>query len=201
MRGRHEIDLNLDLLEYLNDAPIVRNHKTSLKFNKSALSKFGLNKNYIVFQIAARHGLPTPKIWGANNFLSLSKEIAKTWPNLKIVLVGNKGDMKSLKNNLLFNEENVKNLVGKTNIDQLCNILIKSKAVLANDSGIMHIANALECSLIALMGPSDYTRTRPLGKNSKILYSKNDALAKMYGWKFDEDQMANFTQMVRQWME
>ncbi len=190
IRGRHEIDLNLDLLEYLNDAPILRSYKTSLKYNRSDLSKFGLKKSYIVFQIAARHGLPTPKIWRTSNFLKLSEEITKICPKLQIVLVGNKGDMKSFKSNVFADYKSVKNLVGKTNIDQLCSILMRSKAVIANDSGVMHMANALECNLIALMGPSDYTRTRPLGKNSKILYSKNDAFAKMYGWKFDEDQVA-----------
>ena len=54
----------------------------------------------------------------------------------------------------------------------------------------MHIANALNVKLIALYGPTDYTRTMPLGDNSRILFSHSDCFAKMYNSNFSEDEVS-----------
>jgi len=78
-------------------------------------------------------------------------------------------------------------------------LLYYSKLVVAHDSGIMHIANALDCNLIALYGPTDFTRTRPIGKNVKIIFSKNKYFCAMYNFKNSEfdlpypDSMKNIT--------
>ena len=80
--------------------------------------------------------------------------------------------------------------MGQTDFGQMVGVLHNADAIIAHDSGLMHMANALNRPLIALFGPTDYTRTRPLGKNVTVLYSKNECFASMYGWQQDENEVA-----------
>ena len=53
------------------------------------------------------------------------------------------------------------NLAGKTNLPQLVALLERADVVIANDSGPLHIAAALNRPLVALFGPTNPVRTGP----------------------------------------
>ena len=186
--GRHEIDLNLDLLSLILKRPYVYNKNTIVSWEKLKLLPFEIPKKFIVVQPSAKNGLPSPKTWNPKNFINLIKTFSSNYPEYKIVMVGDKGEnvldtkIRKLNNKII-------DITGKTNFNQLCNILYKSKLTICHDSGIMHIANALKGPLIALYGPTDFSRTKPLSKKSKILFSKNKSFAKMYGFNFSEDEV------------
>ena len=93
LKGRHEIDLNLDLLEYMSGKPLERKYQTSLAV--SSLSEpVHIDGSYIVCQLGARHGIPTAKIWSASNFTRLVNMLEQRMPNIKVVLLGNKAEQK-----------------------------------------------------------------------------------------------------------
>ena len=105
-------------------------------------------------------------------------------------MLGNKAEQKLFEGHEIIKRSNVISLMGKTDFGQMVSILQNSEAVIAHDSGLMHLANALNRPLIALFGPTDFTRTRPLGDNVTLIYSKNESFASMYGWQKDENQVA-----------
>jgi heptosyltransferase-2 len=191
IQGRHEIDLNLDLFEAIHGRPIHREYETFVapKLVEGVQEKFSINSPYIVIQPGAANGANSAKKWSNNNFANLVKKINQNFPDLEIVAVGDKGDYE---NHIRPLEKEVSfiNTAGKTSIAEVITIVSKSILVIANDSGVMHIANALNKNLIALYGPTDYTRTRPLGKKSHILYSKTDSFASMYNFRGDEVELA-----------
>jgi lipopolysaccharide heptosyltransferase II len=196
VQGRHEIDLNLDLLEAFYNAPFERTHETPLVFQekKSTLETFLLQKNrYIVIQLSARQGLATPKTWDPCNFFALVQQIHANHPSLQIVLVGSKIEQENLIGNFAASCPFVINTAGKTSMADVITILQGAKAVIAHDSGLMHIANALNTPLIALFGPTDFTRTQPLGKQTTLLFSKNRWFASMYNFKKTEEKLAQET--------
>jgi ADP-heptose:LPS heptosyltransferase len=54
---------------------------------------------------------------------------------------------------------------GETTLDELAALLASSKCVVTNDSGPMHIAQALGMSVVSIFGPTDPGRCGPwLGK-------------------------------------
>ena len=66
-------------------------------------------------------------------------------------------------------ERKLTNLVGKTSLAEAIDLLSVVDAVVANDSGLMHIAAALHRPLLAIYGSTDPGFTPPLGKQVKIV--------------------------------
>ena len=167
----HEIDKNFDLLDALHQQPFARTHQTEVYFqpDETVLSAFGLaSQAYIVIQPGAANGNYLVKAWRTERFAQLIKQLQAAYPTHQLVLVGDKGDLQASVKPLLQQLPSnfpLVNTAGQTTINQLVNLLAQAALVICHDSGIMHLANALNVPLIALYGPTDYIRTRPLRQN------------------------------------
>jgi ADP-heptose:LPS heptosyltransferase len=186
LKGRHEIDLNLDLLQAVTKNNVSRDYQTIVTWNSENVTHFNLPELFLVIQPSAANGATTPKIWSPENFNKLIDQFLLKFSEMKVVLVGDAGDVSRLKGFCILPNSNIINLLGKTTFNQLCNVLNSAQAVVAHDSGIMHVANALRVPLIALYGPTDYTRTAPLASTTYVLHSRNDCWRKMYGFQGSE---------------
>lgn len=71
-------------------------------------------------------------------------------------------------NNILIN------LCGQTQLHEAIDLLDTADAVVSNDSGLMHIAAALQKPLVAVYGPTSPDFTPPLSEHSHIVQIKVD---------------------------
>ncbi|MEE2687228.1 MAG: glycosyltransferase family 9 protein [Chloroflexota bacterium] len=191
-KQRHDIDLNYDLLEAYVGNTITRTYNTWISLSscpvKPARSE-PFPKQYICLQPGAANGSPTPKRWNPTNFIDLSSRIIKKY-SYGVVLLGDQGDSKKIIEKYEW-PDGVINLAGRTTVSQVCSLIKNAMCVVAHDSGIMHLANAMTVPLVALYGPTDHVRTRPFGLNSKILYSRTRAFSIMSRTEKSEEKLAD----------
>lgn len=65
--------------------------------------------------------------------------------------------------------EGVRDLTGRTDLEDVVDLMALSRTTVTNDSGLMHVAAAVGCEVVALFGPTDPGYTPPLTDRARIL--------------------------------
>lgn len=68
----------------------------------------------------------------------------------------------------------VRDWAGRTTLDQALALIAAARAVVSNDSGLMHVAAALGVPQVAIFGSSSPLHTPPLSARAQVLWLKND---------------------------
>ena len=111
------------------------------------------------------------KEWPEENWVEVINYLTKI--GYRVVLTGAKPDKK--KALMVYERCRRKNLVkvvaGELSLKEVALLLKKSVLVLSVNTGIMHLASALGCNLVALHGPTSVKRWGPLNPNSISIQS------------------------------
>ncbi|MBX3749565.1 MAG: hypothetical protein KF897_05715 [Opitutaceae bacterium] len=99
------------------------------------------------------------KRWPVEHWRSLISALPATLP---VVLFGTANDVPITTAIAAGYGDRVENLAGKTDLETYCHRLAACRLLVTNDTGGMHLANALGVPLIAVFGPTNPVRTRPV---------------------------------------
>ena len=88
----------------------------------------------------------------------------------RIILLGSQSDHHSGQIIAQQNPDRIHNWCGETSLDEAMAVIGLSKIVISNDSGLMHIAAALQKPQIAIFGSSDPKHTPPLSSKAKVIW-------------------------------
>ena len=112
------------------------------------------------------------KRWPADHFASLAQQLIAHEPDAHVILLGGKGDHdlgESIRTEAK-NDLQIHNWCGQTSLDEAIALIGVSKALVSNDSGLMHIGAALKVPQVAIFGSSDPHHTPPLSEKAKVLW-------------------------------
>jgi heptosyltransferase-2 len=129
-----------------------------------------LDKPLVVFAPGAEFG--SAKRWPAAHFASLAKEIVQEDPRTQVVLLGSPKDRDVCDEIValaLADSVRVTSLAGATKLDEAIALIAGAGAVVSNDSGLLHVASALNRPVIAIYGPTDPDHAPPFSDMAKSL--------------------------------
>jgi heptosyltransferase-2 len=139
----------------------------------AVLSSWGLHANgYYVFAPGAEYG--PAKRWPAQHFAELAGRL-----NAPVVLLGSARDA-ALCDEIVRLAQGGRagyctSLAGRSGLQESLALVAGARAVVTNDSGLMHIAAAFDTPQVALFGSSNPLHTPPLSDVARVLWLKNDA--------------------------
>lgn len=119
----------------------------------------------IVFCPGAEYG--PAKRWPAQHFAALARQLSDRGG--PVWLIGSDKDRTLGAEIEQRSEGAAENLCGRTTLAQAIDLIAAASLVVANDSGLMHVAAALDRPLIALYGSSSPVYTPPLSPRARIV--------------------------------
>lgn len=129
----------------------------------AACAKVGLNlaRPLVVFAPGAEFG--GAKRWPPAHFGQLAQHILARDPQAQVALLGSPKDADTCNEVIAAAGAPVGllSLAGKTSLADAVALISRSAAVVSNDSGLLHIASALNRPVIAIYGPTDPDHAPP----------------------------------------
>ncbi len=136
----------------------------------AVLARLGLARGaYYVFVPGAEYG--PAKRWPAQRFAELAQQL-----NAPVLLLG-AGKEAALGQEIaaLATGTDCRNLAGATSLGEAFALIAAARRVISNDTGLMHVAAALDVPQVAIFGSSSPLHTPPLSEQARVLWLKNDA--------------------------
>jgi len=149
--------------------PFIKIEEGSERFTKakSILADISYSpKEYFIVHLGATWKY---RRWNVENVSIVAKFINKT-TGLKILAIGGHENEKAI--DLLINEvEGVKLILP---LDLLPYIILDSRFIVCNNTGVMHIADALNIPAVVIMGPTDRETWLPSREHLHLLFYNTD---------------------------
>ena len=119
----------------------------------------------VVFCPGAEYG--PAKRWPPTHFADLARRLLEG--GARVWIVGSPKDKEVGEQIAHLSQGTALNLCGRSSLEQAVDLIASAKTVVSNDSGLMHVAAALDKPLIALYGSSSPEYTPPLSPHARIL--------------------------------
>jgi len=109
------------------------------------------------------------KQWPTTHYAALGEEL--TQQGWQVLIMGSKADAAVGEQIVegITDKQNVVNLCSKTQLGEAIDLIATADQVVSNDSGLMHIAAALNIPLIAIYGPTSPAFTPPLSDDAQLV--------------------------------
>ena len=159
------LDNNQNLPETLPNPLLITNKNNVL----ASLKRLGLaepHSKILGLCPGAEYG--EAKRWPAEYYAEVANEVLKKgW---QVWLFGSDKDVPVTTKINQLTQNKCLDLGGKTKLGEAIDLMALCNTVVSNDSGLMHIAAALNKKLIAIFGSSDPAHTPPMSPNAVIEY-------------------------------
>lgn len=143
--------------------------KLMAKPTKTKLVDTSQKQKIIALCPGAAYG--SSKRWPVKYFAEVAKHLVQQ--NTAVWLFGGSSDQSICDEINALTQQNCTNLAGKTSLTEMIDLMALTDQVITNDTGLMHVAAALDKPLIAIFGSSSPGFTPPLSDKAFILSEDN----------------------------
>jgi len=135
---------------------------------EQTIKKFQLSiQNKVILALCPGAEFGAAKRWPEKHYAEVAKQYVQSGG--QVWLFGSANDREVANKIIELADVDCINLAGKTKLAEAIDLLSLAKVVVTNDSGLMHIAAALDKPLVAVYGPTSPGFTPPLQIAAKIL--------------------------------
>lgn len=136
------------------------------------LQTFGIDESRPIIGFCPGAEFGPAKRWPHYHYATLAQELISL-KGYRVLLFGSQKDHPAGEDIRQSLTDEAKpychNLAGETSLEQAVNLIDACQAVVSNDSGLMHVAAALDKPLVALYGPSSPDFTPPLSDKAEVI--------------------------------
>uniref|UniRef100_UPI0009BBE5A7 lipopolysaccharide heptosyltransferase II n=1 Tax=Vibrio harveyi TaxID=669 RepID=UPI0009BBE5A7 len=140
------------------------------------ISKFNLNQESPVVGLCPGAEFGPAKKWPEAHYAEVAIQMAKS--GHQVWLFGSQKDLETCNNiKPLVPQEHqhqIHVLAGQTSLIEAVDLLAACQTVVANDSGLMHVAAAVGCNVVAVYGSTSPKYTPPLAEKVEIVHTDID---------------------------
>jgi lipopolysaccharide heptosyltransferase I len=109
------------------------------------------------------------KRWPAEHFVQLATRLRAKFPDCLLAVLGGASDANVGQQIAKALPGAALNFTGATSLLEMIELIRLSELVITNDTGPLHVADALQKPLVALFGPTDPQRTGPYFQRDHVL--------------------------------
>lgn len=169
----HQTDYYLEMVKALGCISVGREMHMETKINltdaRNVLHKFvpeDAGKKIIGIAPGATYG-PAKK-WFPERFAEVADTLAEKY-SARVIIMGGKSDGDVAQEVVKLARTKLINLSGKTTLREAVYLISQCRVFISNDSGLMHIAGALNIPTVAIFGSTNPVTTAPVGNKSVIV--------------------------------
>lgn len=168
----YQVDYYLHMVKSLGCEPASREVSLSAaKIRDKAqrcLEERGLAGVPVLIGLAPGAMYGPAKRWFPDRFGAVAKKLAEVFDS-RVIIFGSKGDMEVAQTVQDAFGGAAVNIVGQTDLSEAIALISRCSIFITNDSGLMHVAGALNVPTLAIYGSTNPVTTPPPGKNSVII--------------------------------
>ena len=109
------------------------------------------------------------KQWPLDRYRAMVEQLLDEQPGTHVMLFGAPGELQMIEDLAQGLGARVSIAAGKTTIKQVAALIERCNLLVCNDSGLMHMAVAVGTPAVAIYGPTDIHRTRPVGQSHTVI--------------------------------
>jgi heptosyltransferase-2 len=113
------------------------------------------------------------KRWLASRFAEAGDELGRQH-NAHVLLFGGKDDRETAEDVRRQAHTDMINLAGGTTLQETIHLISQCRLVISNDSGLMHVAAALNVPTVAIFGSTNPETTSPSGERTIVIRKETE---------------------------
>ena len=169
----HQVEYYLEMVRSLGvpsstKTVALRPHEADCFRAEALLRDHGIGEKDLLIGLAPGAAYGPAKMWFPERFAAVADRLADA-SSAHVLLFGSGGDAPQTQKVRDHAKHSVIDLAGKTSLRETIALMARCSLFISNDSGLMHIAGALNVPLIAIFGSTNPVATSPPGENSIVI--------------------------------